>query len=109
MSVRSLVAATPLVSYEPIVQKAKFGRTKPRFSVGPIDHYAGLNPNPSSVITRALSETDGAEVTDHNDIDKATEERAQDLTISAAQPQFVVPRMLCVFATVYALAVVILS
>src|ERR1051326_6317937 len=68
--------------------KAKFERTKPHCNIGTIGHVDHGKTSLTAAITKVLAETGGATFTAYDQIDKAPEERARDITISTAHVEY---------------------
>src|SRR5216683_1391627 len=64
--------------------KAKFERNKPHCNIGTIGHVDHGKTSLTAAITKVLAETGGATYTAYDQIDKAPEEKARGITISAA-------------------------
>src|SRR5687767_11081330 len=68
--------------------KEKFARTKPHCNIGTIGHVDHGKTTLTAAITKVLAETGGATYTAYDQIDKAPEERARDITISTAHVEY---------------------
>ncbi len=68
--------------------KKKFERTKPHVNVGTIGHIDHGKTTLTAAITRVLASVGGAEFTPFDKIDKAPEERARGITISASHVEY---------------------
>jgi elongation factor Tu len=80
---------TSLVARAPLVRTyAAFGRTKPHVNVGTIGHVDHGKTTLTAAITKVLAEKGGASFLDYGSIDKAPEERARGITISAAHVEY---------------------
>ena len=72
--------------------KQKFERTKPHVNVGTIGHIDHGKTTLTAAITKVLSETGtGTSFTAFDQIDKAPEEKARGITISAAHVEYETP------------------
>ena len=68
--------------------KAKFERTKPHCNVGTIGHVDHGKTTLTAAVTKALSESGGADYIPYDQIDKAPEEKARGITISTAHVEY---------------------
>ena len=68
--------------------KAVFQRTKPHCNVGTIGHVDHGKTSLTAAITKVLAETGGAVFKAYDQIDKAPEERARGITISATHVEY---------------------
>ncbi len=68
--------------------KAVFERTKTHCNVGTIGHVDHGKTTLTAAITKVLAEKGGAEFTAYDQIDKAPEERARGITISATHVEY---------------------
>ncbi len=68
--------------------KKKFERTKPHVNVGTIGHIDHGKTTLTAAITRVLAAVGGAEFTPFDKIDKAPEEKARGITISASHVEY---------------------
>ena len=68
--------------------KAKFERNKPHVNVGTIGHVDHGKTTLTAAITKVLAETGGATFTAYDQIDKAPEEKARGITISATHVEY---------------------
>src|SRR6187402_1827064 len=68
--------------------KAKFERNKPHCNIGTIGHVDHGKTSLTAAITKVLAETGGATFTAYDQIDKAPEEKARGITISAAHVEY---------------------
>src|SRR5687767_8965997 len=68
--------------------KEKFARTKPHCNIGTIGHVDHGKTTLTAAITKVLAESGGATFTAYDQIDKAPEERARDITISTAHVEY---------------------
>jgi elongation factor Tu len=70
------------------VAKKKFERTKPHVNVGTIGHIDHGKTTLTAAITKVLAARGGAEFTPFDKIDKAPEEKARGITISASHVEY---------------------
>src|SRR6202451_4497803 len=70
------------------MSKAKFKQTKPHCNVGTIGHVDHGKTSLTAAITKVLAETGGATYMAYDQIDKAPEEKARGITISAAHVEY---------------------
>lgn len=68
--------------------KAKYERKKPHCNVGTIGHVDHGKTTLTAAITRVMSEQGGGEATAFDEIDKAPEEKARGITISASHVEY---------------------
>ncbi len=68
--------------------KKKFERTKPHVNVGTIGHIDHGKTTLTAAITRVLAAVGGADFTPFDKIDKAPEEKARGITISASHVEY---------------------
>ena len=61
------------------MSKEKFNRTKPHCNIGTIGHVDHGKTTLTAAITKVLSETGGAQFTAYDQIDKAPEEKEEEL------------------------------
>jgi elongation factor Tu len=71
-----------------LVAKKKFERTKPHVNVGTIGHIDHGKTTLTAAITRVMSAAGFADFTPFDKIDKAPEERARGITISASHVEY---------------------
>lgn len=65
-----------------------FSREKPHMNIGTIGHVDHGKTTLTAAITKVLSQAGGAKFSDYEDIDKAPEEKARGITISAAHVEY---------------------
>src|SRR3954464_7383834 len=68
--------------------KEKFSRTKPHCNIGTIGHVDHGKTSLTAAITKVLAESGKAQFTAYDQIDKAPEEKARDITISTAHVEY---------------------
>ena len=68
--------------------KERFERTKPHVNVGTIGHVDHGKTTLTAAITKVLAAEGMANFTDYANIDKAPEERARGITISASHVEY---------------------
>lgn len=68
--------------------KAKFERNKPHVNIGTIGHVDHGKTTLTAAITKVLAETNGGQVMNYDDIDKAPEEKERGITINAAHVEY---------------------
>ncbi|HHW27115.1 MAG TPA: elongation factor Tu, partial [Firmicutes bacterium] len=68
--------------------KKKFERTKPHVNVGTIGHIDHGKTTLTAAITRVMAARGNAEFTPFDQIDKAPEEKARGITISASHVEY---------------------
>lgn len=68
--------------------KEIFDRSKPHVNIGTIGHVDHGKTTLTAAITKVLAEKGGAKFTDYSQIDKAPEERARGITISASHVEY---------------------
>ncbi|KAI8866704.1 elongation factor Tu [Ramicandelaber brevisporus] len=66
----------------------KYDRSKPHVNIGTIGHVDHGKTTLTAAITKVLASHGGAEFVDYNQIDKAPEEKARGITISAAHVEY---------------------
>lgn len=71
-----------------MAQKQKFERLKPHCNIGTIGHVDHGKTSLTAAITKVLAETGGATYTPYDQIDKAPEEKARGITISASHVEY---------------------
>merc|ERR1719398_10070 len=76
------------VALGPIRALATFDRSKPHFNIGTIGHVDHGKTTLTAAITKVLAETGGATFVAYDQIDKAPEEKARGITISAAHVEY---------------------
>lgn len=74
-----------------MAQKQKFERSKPHCNIGTIGHVDHGKTSLTAAITKVLSEKGGATYTPYDQIDKAPEEKARGITISASHVEYETP------------------
>ena len=67
---------------------AKFDRSKPHLNVGTIGHIDHGKTTLTAAITKHLADKNNAKFMDYNDIDRAPEEKARGITISATTIEY---------------------
>jgi len=67
---------------------AAYSRDKPHFNIGTIGHVDHGKTTLTAAITKVLAETGGATFVAYDQIDKAPEEKARGITISAAHVEY---------------------
>ena len=70
------------------MSKEKFVRNKPHCNIGTIGHVDHGKTTLTAAITKALSETGGAQAVAYDQIDKAPEEKERGITISTAHVEY---------------------
>lgn len=70
------------------MSKAKFDRTKPHCNIGTIGHVDHGKTTLTAAITKVLAKQGGAKETKYDEIDKAPEEKARGITISATHVEY---------------------
>jgi len=70
------------------MSKKKFERTKPHANIGTIGHVDHGKTTLTAAVTKALSESGGADYIPYDQIDKAPEEKARGITISTAHVEY---------------------
>src|SRR5208283_2893647 len=68
--------------------KEKFARTKPHCNIGTIGHVDHGKTTLTAAITKVLAEQGGASFVAYDQIDKAPEEKAREITISTAHVEY---------------------
>ncbi|WP_342262178.1 elongation factor Tu [Alphaproteobacteria bacterium endosymbiont of Tiliacea citrago] len=68
--------------------KEVYNRSKPHVNIGTIGHVDHGKTTLTAAITKVLAEAGGAKFTDYSQIDKAPEERARGITISASHVEY---------------------